>query len=294
MGQGVLLLASQRKASTLGGVSPPHLRRRRETMPRPLRKSIASLAQPLLGVDHVARREPILAAPVLPQRHQLGRGPHRAHHLVELILAVAMAERELCEVAPRERRLLPGDRVQRDFRARNDLLAILARDPGMVLDPLGLKPLFGHTRRSRPDLVLRLKVDPLRRQGAMVDPRVNIQLGKTLVHMVGPRLAPLLQERRAVPLDNLLAEALPVDFAHRQHDVRVRLGLAVLPHVPMHIEVGHHAAFDKLLFDEIAGELDALLLVQLARNRELDFARQLRVLALLAGLDLVPQGRAIV
>src|SRR3546814_1120015 len=35
---------------------------------------------------------------------------------------------------------------------------------------------------------------------------------------------------------------------------------------------------------ELAGELDALLLVQLARNRELDFAGKLRVLALLAGL----------
>src|SRR3546814_8341320 len=139
-----LFRSSQRKASTLGGVSPPHLRRRRETMPRPIRKPIAGLAQPLLGVDHVARREPILAAPVLPQRHQLGRGPHRAHHLVELILAVAVPERELRQVAPRERRLLARDRVQRDLGPRNDLLPIFARDPGMVLDPLGLKPLFGH------------------------------------------------------------------------------------------------------------------------------------------------------
>src|SRR3546814_507717 len=61
MRQGVLLLASQRKASTLGGVSPPHLRRRRETMPRPIRTPIAGLAQPLLGVHLVARREPTLA-----------------------------------------------------------------------------------------------------------------------------------------------------------------------------------------------------------------------------------------
>src|SRR3546814_14062772 len=95
MRQGVLLLASQRKASTLGGVSPPHLRRRRETMPRPIRKPIAGLAQPLPGADHVARREPILAAPVLPQRHQLGRGPDPAHHLVELTLAVPLPERAL-------------------------------------------------------------------------------------------------------------------------------------------------------------------------------------------------------
>src|SRR3546814_2832505 len=72
-------------------------------------------------------------------------------------LAVAGPERELRQGAPRERRLLARDRVQRDLGPRNDLLAIFARDPGMVLDPLGLKPLFGHPRCSRPDLVLRLK-----------------------------------------------------------------------------------------------------------------------------------------
>src|SRR3546814_853844 len=147
--------------------------------------------------------------------------------------------------------------------------------------PLGLKHLFGHPRCSRPDLVLRLKVDPLRRQRARVVPRVNIQLGKALVHMVGPRLAPLLQERRAVPLDYLLAEAVRADFTHRQHDMRVRLGLPVLAHVPMPIEVRHHPELDELLFDELAAELEPLLLVQLARNRELDFPGKLRVLALL-------------
>jgi hypothetical protein len=58
-----------------------------------------------------------------------------------------VAERELRQVAPRERRLLARDRIERDLRIGDDLLAILARDPGMVLDPLGLKPLFGHPRR---------------------------------------------------------------------------------------------------------------------------------------------------
>src|SRR3546814_5205125 len=91
-----------------------------------------------------------------------------------------------------------------------------------------------------------------------------------------------------------LFRSLRANLAHRQHDMRVRLGLPVLAHVPMYIHVRDHAAFDELLFDKIAGELDALLLVQLARNRELHLARQLRVLALLAGLNLVPQGRAIV
>src|SRR3546814_13230066 len=96
--------------------------------------------------------------------------------------------------------------------------------------------------------------------------------------MVGPRLAPLRQERRAVPLDYLRAEAVRAEFTHRQHDMRVRLGLAVLAHVPMHIEVGHHAAFDELLFDELARELDVLLLVQPALTRELTLAGKLRVL----------------
>ena len=45
---------------------------------------------------------------------------------------------------------------------------------------------------------------------------------------------------------------------------------------------------DELLFDEIAGEMDALLLVQLVRNRELHLAGKLRVLALLPCLDFVP------
>ena len=136
----------------------------------------------------------------------------------------------------------------------------------MILDPLGLKPLFGHPRCCRPDLVLGLKVDALRLQAAMIDPRINIQLGQPLVDMIGPCLAPLLQERVTVPLPHLLAEPLRPYLAHRQHDMGVRLWLAVLPHVPMHVHVRDHAAFDELLFDKLAGERDALLLVQLARD----------------------------
>src|SRR3546814_5789767 len=74
--------------------------------------------------------------------------------------------------------------------------------------------------------------------------------------------------------------------------MRVGLGASIPPHVPMHIHVRDHAAFHELLFDKIAGELDALLLVQLARNRELHLAGKLRVLTFLASLDLIPQGRS--
>src|SRR3546814_4778562 len=86
--------------------------------------------------------------------------------------------------------------------------------------------------------------------------------------MIGPGHAPFLQQRRAVPLEHLLAEALRANLAHRQHDMRVRLGLPVLAHVPMYIHVRDHAAFDELLFDKIACEPAALLLVQLARRSE--------------------------
>lgn len=67
-------------------------------------------------------------------------------------------------------------------------------------------------------------------------------------------------------------------------------GLAVRADVPMDIQIRDHAARDKLLGDEIAGKVDTLRLVHLARNRKLNLAGKLRVLALLGGLDLVPEG----
>ena len=288
-----LLLCPEHEAPTPGG-APLARGRRRETMPRPVSKPIGGTFKPLLGLDHVARSEPILAAPVLPQCDQLGAGAYRPHHLVELVFAVAVPERELRQVAPRERGLLARDRVERDLRPGDDLLAILARNPGMVLNPLGILAPTEPARSCRPDLVLRLKVDALRLQRAMIDMCIDIQFGQTRVDMIGPRDPPFLQQRVAVPVAHLLPEPLRANLAHRQHDMRVRLGFAVLAPVPMHIEVRDHAAFDELLLDEIAGELHALRLVHFARNRELDLTGKLRVLALFPCLHLVPQGRTIV
>src|SRR3546814_8720494 len=84
----------------------------RETMPLPCAKPIGGTLKPLLGVDHVAGGKAVLAAPVLPQRHQFRRGPHRAHGLVELILAVAVPVDEHRQVARGERRLPPRDRSE--------------------------------------------------------------------------------------------------------------------------------------------------------------------------------------
>src|SRR3546814_11868314 len=69
--------------------------------------------------------------------------------------------------------------------------------------------------------MLRLKVDALRLQRPVIDAGVDIQLGQALIDVIGPRLAPFLQERRAVPPAHLLAEAPRPYLAHRQHALPV-------------------------------------------------------------------------
>ncbi len=69
----------------------------------------------------------------------------------------------------------------------------------------------------------------------------------------------------------------------------VWLGKSVRTDIPMHVEIGDHAAIDELGFHELARQPDAFRLVQLAGQRELDLASQLRVLADLYRLDVIPQ-----
>ena len=68
----------------------------------------------------------------------------------------------------------------------------------------------------------------------------------------------------------------------------MRLRLAVAADVPVHVEVSDHPAGDELLGDKLAGERDALLAGQFARDGELDLAGELRVSALFGRLDFVP------
>ena len=287
------LLARQHQSPALGLRQRTLLVARANLVPPILRQALGRSLQPHFGRNHLPAREPVLPLPVPAQRHQLGAGPNRPHHRIELILAVTVPERELRQIAFRKRCLPPRDRIERNGRIGDDLPAILARDPRMVLDAFALKPHFFAPHRRRPDLVLRLQLDTLRLVAAVIDPGINIERGQALVDVIRPRLAPLLQQLRAVPLAYLRTEPLRPYFAHRQHDMRVRLGLPVLALVPMYVEVRDHAALDKLLFDKLAGERDALHLAHLARNREFHLPRQLRVLANLASLDLVPQGFAV-
>src|SRR3546814_5760491 len=128
----------------------------------------------------------------------------------------------------------------------------------------------------------------------MSDARVDIERGKALVDMDTPALAPLLDLRRRVPRADLRTEPgfatfADDDLAHRQHDMGVGFGLPVGADIPMDIEVGDHAGIDELALHKVAGELDALRLIHLARDRELDLARKLCVFALPERLDILPK-----
>ena len=145
---------------------------------------------------------------------------------------------------------------------------------------------------GRADLALRLQCDALCFQAAMVDARVDVEFGQALVGKLRPAFTPALDHLGAVPVPHLRAEAVLVaihaDLAHRQHDMGVGFGQAVLGHIPMHIEIGDHAPIDEFAPNKVAGELDALCLRHLARKGELDLAGQLGIFPDFERLDIVP------
>ena len=235
-------------------------------MALPFRHQFGGAVQALFGLDHLAGGEAILAASVLAEFDQIWRAAHRAHDLVELVDPVAVPVRELRHVAPREGRLLMGDRVQPERRIGDDPRAIAARDLAVHLGAVGLE-LFAFdapnldTFGGRADLALRLQRDALRFQAAMVDPRVDVEFGQPLIGKLGPAFAPALDHLGAVPVPHLRAEAVLVHRAHGQHDMGMGFGHAVLGHIPMHIEIGDHAPIDEFAPNEVAGEFDALRLL---------------------------------
>ncbi len=85
-------------------------------------------------------------------------------------------------------------------------------------------------------------------------------------------------------------EAVEADSSGRQQDVGVRVAsvAAVVG------DVGHHAGGHELIADEVANQLAALWLGQFDRQRDLDLAGELFILAPLGGLDLVPEAGAVV
>ena len=160
-----------------------------------------------------------------------------------------MAVRELRQIAPCERRLLMRNGIERKGGIGDDPVAILAGDLPVLFQPVGLKSFAGHPRRRRADLVLGLQLEPHLLEGAMVDPCRDPQLGHALVGVGCPGLAPMGEQFGTVPVPYFRPEAILVHRARGQHDVSMGLGFAVRSDVPMHIQIGDHAAGDELAFD---------------------------------------------
>jgi hypothetical protein len=162
----------------------------------------------------------------------------------------------------------------------------------MLVEPLGSSPCARHREAAGTDLVLGFEPDALRLQAAVIDPRVDIQFGQPLLTCSAQLRARMsssvrFQSRTLAPNPSL------ADLARGQHHMGVRLGSPSAP-ISQCIEIGDHAAIDELALDEVARQPDALGLVQLARNGELDLAGQLGVLAQLGRLDRIPQLFAVV
>ncbi len=259
----------------------------------PIRHEFGDAVQALFSLDHLASGEPTLAAPVLAQFDQIGRVAHRPHDSVELVDAVAVPVREHRHVAAREGGLLMRDGVERQRGIGDDARTVATRNLAVHLRAVGLKPGILDAMRRRADLALRLQRDAPRFKAPMVDPSVDVEFRQPFVGQLRPAFPPAFDHLGAVPVPHLRTEAVFVHRAHRQHDMRVGLGAAVLGHVPMHIEVGDHAPVDELGLHEVAGEFDALRLRHLARKREFHLAGELCVLPDLEGLDIVPKPFAV-
>ena len=220
------------------------------------------------------------------------------HSGVELLLPVAVPVNEHRYVAVGEGRLLVGNGVERDAGIGDDAFAILPRDLAMQFGAVGFQSLALHPVRGTADLALWFEIDALIGKAAAIDARVYVEFGKARVDVGLPAFAPALDILMIVPFAHLRPEAsgavlaLP-DLPHGEHDMGMGFGLAIRAYVPMHIEVGDHAAIDKLGGHEISRQFDALRLGHFARNGELDFARKLGVLAFFECLDIVPEALAV-
>ena len=163
MRQRVGLLARQDKAARSARASAAS-RSLTHLMAFPFRHEFGGAVQALFGLDHsrvVKRSSPRASLPSSTRSAH----PHCAHHLVELVDAVAVPMRKLRQVAPREGRLLLGDRLQPKGRIGDDPRAIAPRDLAVQFGAVGLDPLASMPRtryvRRRADLALRLQRDTL-------------------------------------------------------------------------------------------------------------------------------------
>ena len=177
------------------------------------------------------------------------------------------------------------------FIRRRDERGIHRGDFLRELGPPGRDAALLHLDHRAAQMDLRQAVDALRFEAAVIDARPFSRQLKRAVDVIGPQRAPLLETRRLVPCPHLGAEALALDRAQRQQDVRVMVPLVAVRR--MQRDVGHHAVIDKGGAHEAMHQVAPRGVGQLMRQGQFDIAGKLRVLALLGGLDAVPQPRPL-
>src|SRR3546814_20019026 len=114
-----------------------------------------------------------------------------------------MTMHEHCHIALRERRLMVGDRIERDARFRNDAFAVALRDRAMIFDPFDFETALPHARCGGTDLILRFEGDALRFQTAVIDARIDVEFGKPPIDLIRPPLTPLLDTFGSVPVSQI-------------------------------------------------------------------------------------------
>ena len=191
-----------------------------------------------------------------------------------------------------------GDGIERHGWIGNDARTIVARDLAMQFGAICFN--VASSKATALDalgrctnLRLRLQGNALRFQTAMIDAGVDVEFGQAFIGQLRPSLAPALDQLGSIPVSNLCTKTVLVHGPHGEHDMSMRLGTAILRPVPVHIEIGDHALADKLGLNKVARQFDALRLAEFTRQRKLDLAGKLRILADLERLDIVPQPFAV-
>ena len=123
----------------------------------------------------------------------------------------------------------------------------------------------------------------------MVDPGFDAVLFQCGVHASRPGFAPFLDQSLIVPLPDLVAEAIGIDMAKGEHDVRMFVALVTLLPGRVHRTIGHHAKADKFIADEAYQHGATLLVRELEWQRNFDLAHELGILALFDSLYCVPE-----
>ena len=127
----------------------------------------------------------------------------------------------------------------------------------------------------------------------MVDFTRRLDLAQIAVRVIGPALAPILQQLLAVPRAVFAFKAVRTNGTGGQHDMGMVIALIAILAGGMKRHVRNHAPIDKGGLHKGPHQIAPLCVVQLVGQGYRHLTGELGVLAAFHGLDSVPQGRPI-